>query len=61
MLSRLNHVPIVVSEYVRFTPHSEETFLIGRPARGDSAKTYEFSVPVTAALIGGFVAFPRKA
>jgi hypothetical protein len=53
------------AQKVRFTPHSEDTFLIGRRAGGDSAKTYEFSARgacvekrmsfrITTALIGGF-------
>jgi hypothetical protein len=56
-----------VAKNVRFTPHSEESFLIGRRARRDSAITYEFPaprtvcqktdefpVPVTPSLIGRF-------
>jgi hypothetical protein len=59
-------------EIVRFTQHSEETFLLGRRAERESAITYEFSalsvcrktdefLPVTAAVIGRFSAFAEKA
>ncbi len=46
-----SHQVAASSENVRFTPHSEETFLLGRRAGRDFAITYEFSARGACAAI----------